>query len=185
MYKNESDKHILKKHLEVLEEWSRSSPSHWGGALVVTSGSFYIFFAKLGPWDNNIESEIRPLLDFETQHPQRISINIANLTSSADIVVHDGNTNALIYGVGALVSNTTGLWEFLIQSAMDHTARNVSVYYAISRLGGKHKYNHSLIFSWDGKPTFSTVPVENGACSLSNDKCRSVALNFLNPPKYQ
>ena len=94
MYKNESDKHILKKHLEVFEEWSRSSPSHWGGALVVTSGSFYIFFAKLGPWDNNIESEIRSLLDFEIQHPQRISINIANLTSSADIVVHDGNTNA-------------------------------------------------------------------------------------------
>ena len=161
LYQNESDIHMLKTHLEVYEEWARSVPNHWGAGLVVFKGGIYVIFAKLGPWDNLTESEIRPLLNLKSHYDQRVSINLANLTSSADLVVGDGATNSRSYGTGALISNTTGLWDFLIQSTMDHTARNMSVYYSLSRLGGKNKIETFLMlptlnkFKWHISVGFS------------------------------
>ena len=141
LYLNESDRPILKESLEMFEEWTRSAPTYWGGVLIVYSRSLFVFISKLGPWDNNTESELRPLFDFKSLYHQQVSINIANLTSSADIVVSDGSTSLRSYTTGALIHNTTGLWDFLIQALMDHHAGNVSVYYSVSRLGGKHKEN--------------------------------------------
>ena len=143
LYKNESDRHILKQSLEVVEEWAKTAPNHWGGGQAVFSQDLLIYFSKLGPWDENTESEIRPILDFMSQHPQRVSLHIANFTSSADIAVHDGHPTSRMYSTGALISNTTGLWDFLVQSFMDHTDKNISAVYAVARKGGEYKWASS------------------------------------------
>ena len=142
LYNNESDRPFIRKSIEAYEEYVGSTPTHWGGSIFYTPKTIILYFAKLGPWDRNTESDIKPLLDFKDAYLERVNIvRLTNLSRSAEAAVFDDSHHVRNYYSGALIksekNNATGVWDFLFQAMMEHAASNVTAICSVSRLGGK------------------------------------------------
>ena len=145
--RNESDRHILNEFKDAFTKWVEVSPPSWGGSIVFYPGGIIAFFEKLGPWDINTESEIESLVDFQSRFSEIVNLKIANMSKSASFVVADGYSFGRSYATGALIpakrSESSGVWDFLIQSIIDHHAQNVSFASSVQRLGGmRFRYYH-------------------------------------------
>ena len=136
-YLNKTHADIAKEGLQIYDHWVRNAPTHWGGIVAVFNGFFVIRMLKIGHWDEQVESELEPFLDFQTRYKQLLIKEIRNVSSSEAATTY-GNPPVRSYGAGAFIPpdkhNATGLRDLVMQEVMDPTNGRLSCFFM--RLGG-------------------------------------------------
>ena len=125
----------LKAFLEANDRWIRTAPSHWGNFIsfnnyptVVTvehndthtttynRRAFSVQY-KLGPWDENIMSELKPFYDLQALQPKvHVEIKLENHTSILTPLYFPLPRHTRVISTGAAIppeNHNERLWDML------------------------------------------------------------------------
>ena len=139
LHRNASDATIIKRGIEAYDQWVRTVPPYWGGAIAFFKDVLFARIFKHGPWNANTESELRPFYDLESYYDQLLQIT--NVSIAAPYLVADPYKNARLFQIGGLVPPdkhiSTGLRDLLTYEVMDD--RNGRLFCYFYRLGGTYQ----------------------------------------------
>ena len=133
---NEIHADIVKEGIEIYDRWVRNAPTHWGGIIAASNGFFVIRMLKLGHWDEKVELELGPFLNFQSRYEELLSKVIRNVSSS-EAASHYGYPPVRVYSTGGFIPldkhNATGLRDLVVKEVMDASGNLICHFI---RLGG-------------------------------------------------
>ena len=97
---------------------------------------------KYGPWDANTLSELQAFIDFQSDFNKMFTIEITNVSNAdiAGILAGAGAPNGRNIETGALIESdynpTPGVWDLIIDTAIENHANGVLYSCSAVRLGG-------------------------------------------------
>ena len=124
----------LKAFLEANDKWMRTAPSHWGNFIAINNqptivevplthnityqNRAYAVQYKLGPWDENVESELKPFYDLQDLQPKvYVENKLANYSSVWQPLYFPTPRHIRIFSTGAAITpekHNGSLWDFLV-----------------------------------------------------------------------